>query len=125
MELAPDFFSYFEALGKVMDADPSVYAVSSWNDNGQKPHAWDDRGCIAATFSRDSGGCSTTDCGQSSPPSGRTVSGTIGCACARREAAARRFDRVCRTFNFGEKGASKGLFFKTYLESIRVAENPA
>ena len=30
---------------------------------------------------------------------------------------------VCRTFNFGEKGASKGLFFKTYLESIRVAEN--
>ena len=95
MELAPDFFSYFEALGKVMDADPSVYAVSSWNDNGQKPHAWDDRRVYRSDFSRDSGGCSTTDCGQSSPPSGRTVSGTIGCACARREAAARRFDRRC------------------------------
>ena len=67
MELAPDFFSYFEALGKVMDADPSVYAVSSWNDNGQKPHAWDDRRVYRSDFSRDSGGCSTTDCGQSSP----------------------------------------------------------
>ncbi len=35
MELALDFFSYFEATAAVLDADPSLYCVSSWNDHGQ------------------------------------------------------------------------------------------
>ena len=35
MLLAPDFFSYFLATGKVMDRDPSLLCVSSWNDHGQ------------------------------------------------------------------------------------------
>lgn len=35
MELSPDFFPYFEATAAVLDADPSLYCVSSWNDHGQ------------------------------------------------------------------------------------------
>jgi hypothetical protein len=35
MEIAPDFFDYFEATAPILDADESLYAVSSWNDNGQ------------------------------------------------------------------------------------------
>ena len=35
MLLAADFFSYFLATGKVMDRDPSLLCVSSWNDHGQ------------------------------------------------------------------------------------------
>ena len=50
MELSPDFFGYFEAAGKVMDADPSVYAVSSWNDNGQKIHVSDERRLYRSDF---------------------------------------------------------------------------
>lgn len=35
MTLAPDLFSYFEATAPVLDADPTLYCVSSWNDHGQ------------------------------------------------------------------------------------------
>ncbi|GAB2219285.1 hypothetical protein Droror1_Dr00006920 [Drosera rotundifolia] len=36
MEIAPDFFEYFEAAADLLDKDKSIMAVSSWNDNGQK-----------------------------------------------------------------------------------------
>jgi alpha-1,3-mannosyl-glycoprotein beta-1,2-N-acetylglucosaminyltransferase len=35
MQLSPDFFSFFEATAPILDADPSLYCVSSWNDHGQ------------------------------------------------------------------------------------------
>ena len=50
MELSPDFFSYFEEAGKVMDADPSVYTVSSWNDNGQQMHVADEKRLYRSDF---------------------------------------------------------------------------
>ncbi|KAJ1489324.1 GNT-I family-domain-containing protein [Baffinella frigidus] len=34
MVLSPDFLALFEATAPVLDADPSLYCVSSWNDNG-------------------------------------------------------------------------------------------
>ncbi|KAL5189264.1 Alpha-1,3-mannosyl-glycoprotein 2-beta-N-acetylglucosaminyltransferase [Glycine soja] len=36
MEIAPDFFDYFEAAASLLEKDKSIMAVSSWNDNGQK-----------------------------------------------------------------------------------------
>lgn len=36
MEIAPDFFQYMEAMAGVMDRDDSVWAVSAWNDHGQR-----------------------------------------------------------------------------------------
>ncbi|KAL5562327.1 hypothetical protein UlMin_032074, partial [Ulmus minor] len=41
MEIAPDFFSYFEAAAALLDKDKSIMAVSSWNDNGQKQFVHD------------------------------------------------------------------------------------
>ena len=35
LEVAPDFFSYFSALRKVLDEDPTLWCVSAWNDNGK------------------------------------------------------------------------------------------
>lgn len=35
MDLAPDFFTYFEALAPVLDRDAMLICVSSWNDHGQ------------------------------------------------------------------------------------------
>ena len=35
MQLAVDFFSYFEATAPLLTSDPSLYCVSSWNDHGQ------------------------------------------------------------------------------------------
>ncbi len=33
--MAPDFYSYFQSLRKLLDFDPSVWCVSAWNDNGK------------------------------------------------------------------------------------------
>ncbi|KAF7126898.1 hypothetical protein RHSIM_Rhsim11G0198000 [Rhododendron simsii] len=41
MEIAPDFFDYFEAAATILDNDKSIMAVSSWNDNGQKQFVQD------------------------------------------------------------------------------------
>ncbi|KAL8118242.1 hypothetical protein AgCh_015962, partial [Apium graveolens] len=41
MEIAPDFFDYFEAGAALLDSDKSILAVSSWNDNGQKQFVHD------------------------------------------------------------------------------------
>lgn len=35
MKLAVDFFPYFEMGAKLLDRDPSLYCISSWNDHGQ------------------------------------------------------------------------------------------
>ncbi|XP_039036828.1 alpha-1,3-mannosyl-glycoprotein 2-beta-N-acetylglucosaminyltransferase-like [Hibiscus syriacus] len=41
MEIAPDFFDYFEAAAALLDKDKLIMAVSSWNDNGQKQFVYD------------------------------------------------------------------------------------
>jgi GNT-I family len=35
MQLAVDFFPYFRRTAQLLDEDPTLYCVSSWNDNGQ------------------------------------------------------------------------------------------
>ena len=36
MEVAPDFFGYFDALEPVLQNDSSLYCVSAWNDHGMR-----------------------------------------------------------------------------------------
>ncbi len=35
LNISPDFFSYFEAMEKVLSQDNTIYCVSAWNDNGK------------------------------------------------------------------------------------------
>ena len=35
LEVAPDFFSYFSALERLLDRDPTIWCISAWNDNGK------------------------------------------------------------------------------------------
>ena len=35
MFIAEDFFDYFSAMSFILYEDPSVYAISAYNDNGQ------------------------------------------------------------------------------------------
>lgn len=35
LNISPDFFSYFEAMHKILVADQSLFCVSAWNDNGK------------------------------------------------------------------------------------------
>ena len=41
MRLSVDFFPYFEAGAKLLDKEPSLYCISSWNDHGQKQFVQD------------------------------------------------------------------------------------
>ena len=38
IKVAPDFFSYMEATSSLLDHDPTLYAVSAFNDNGYFPN---------------------------------------------------------------------------------------
>ena len=50
MELAPDFFSYFAALAPVLEQDPSLMCVSSWNDHGQEQFVRDTHALYRSDF---------------------------------------------------------------------------
>lgn len=36
LEVAPDFFEYFEATKALLEKDPTLWCVSAWNDNGKE-----------------------------------------------------------------------------------------
>ena len=36
LEVAPDFFEYFEATEALLEKDPTLWCVSAWNDNGKE-----------------------------------------------------------------------------------------
>uniref|UniRef100_A0A0E0MII3 Alpha-1,3-mannosyl-glycoprotein 2-beta-N-acetylglucosaminyltransferase n=1 Tax=Oryza punctata TaxID=4537 RepID=A0A0E0MII3_ORYPU len=93
MEIAPDFFDYFEAAAKLLDNDKTIMAVSSWNDNGQKQFVYD--------------------------PNFTYWDDWVRLKEVHRD---RQFIRpeVCRTYNFGEHGSSMGQFFRQYLEPIKL-----
>lgn len=48
MEVAPDFFSYFGATLPLLHADPCLFCVSAWNDNG-KPEVSSDLTAVFRT----------------------------------------------------------------------------
>ena len=40
MLLSPDFLLYMEATAALLDKDPTLWCVSSWNDNGLDHLEW-------------------------------------------------------------------------------------
>uniref|UniRef100_A0A2C9V2B2 Alpha-1,3-mannosyl-glycoprotein 2-beta-N-acetylglucosaminyltransferase n=1 Tax=Manihot esculenta TaxID=3983 RepID=A0A2C9V2B2_MANES len=139
MEIAPDFFDYFEAAAALLDKDKSIMAVSSWNDNGQKQFVYDPYTLYRSDFFPGLGWMltkSTWD--ELSPkwPKAYPFSFVVILFCRsdfcntilhqncqlEENRKGRQFVRpeVCRTYNFGEHGSSLGQFFKQYLENIKL-----
>ena len=42
MLFSPDFLAYFYVTAPLLDRDPSLWCISTWNDNGLKYFDWDD-----------------------------------------------------------------------------------
>ena len=40
MLFSPDFLRMFQATAHLLDSDPSLWCISSWNDNGLKFFGW-------------------------------------------------------------------------------------
>lgn len=41
LEIAPDFFEFFDATSPLLWKDPTIFCISAWNDNGQSGHVAD------------------------------------------------------------------------------------
>ncbi|CAN6231707.1 unnamed protein product [Urochloa humidicola] len=121
MEIAPDFFDYFEAAAKLLDNDKTIMAVSSWNDNGQKQFVNDPKALYRSDFFPGLGWMLTKSTWIELSPKWpkaywddwvrlKEVHGN------------RQFIRpeICRTYNFGKHGSSLGQFFEQYLEPIKL-----
>ncbi|XP_015579636.1 alpha-1,3-mannosyl-glycoprotein 2-beta-N-acetylglucosaminyltransferase [Ricinus communis] len=121
MEIAPDFFDYFEAAAAVLDKDKSIMAVSSWNDNGQKQFVYDPYALYRSDFFPGLGWMLTKSIWNELSPKWPKAYWDDWLR-LKENHKGRQFIRpeVCRTYNFGEHGSSLGQFFKQYLEPIKL-----
>ena len=46
LDIAPDFFEYFQSLEPVLRADPTLWCISAWNDNGKQGLIQEDSGNV-------------------------------------------------------------------------------
>ncbi|XP_047939022.1 alpha-1,3-mannosyl-glycoprotein 2-beta-N-acetylglucosaminyltransferase [Salvia hispanica] len=121
MEIAPDFFDYFEAGAALMDRDKSIMAISSWNDNGQKQFVHDPYVLYRSDFFPGLGWMLTRSTWDELSPKWPKAYWDDWLRLQENHKG-RQFIRpeVCRTYNFGEHGSSMGQFFKQYLEPIKL-----
>lgn len=123
MEIAPDFFDYFEAMATLLDKDKSIMAVSSWNDNGQKQFVHDPYELYRSDFFPGLGWMLAKPTWDELSPKWPKAYWDDWLR-LKENHKGRQFIRpeVCRTYNFGEHGSSLGQFFNQYLEPIKLNE---
>lgn len=121
MEIAPDFFDYFEAGAGLLDKDKSIMAISSWNDNGQKQFVHDPYTLYRSDFFPGLGWMLSKPTWDELSPKWPKAYWDDWLR-LKENHKGRQFIRpeVCRTYNFGEHGSSLGQFFQQYLEPIKL-----
>jgi len=121
MEIAPDFFDYFEATASLLTTDKTLVAVSSWNDNGQQQFVHDSEELYRSDFFPGLGWMLTKSFWEELEPKWPHAYWDDWLR-LNETRKGRQFLRpeVCRTYNFGEHGSSMGQFFDQYLKPIRL-----
>ncbi|XP_077220386.1 alpha-1,3-mannosyl-glycoprotein beta-1,2-N-acetylglucosaminyltransferase [Tasmannia lanceolata] len=121
MEIAPDFFDYFEAAATLLENDKTVMAVSSWNDNGQKQFVHDPKVLYRSDFFPGLGWMLLKSTWEELSPKWPKAYWDDWMR-LKDTRKGRQFIRpeMCRTYNFGEHGSSMGQFFRQYLEPIKM-----
>jgi alpha-1,3-mannosyl-glycoprotein beta-1,2-N-acetylglucosaminyltransferase len=119
MEISPDFFSYFGAMLPILRADPDLFCVSAWNDNGERDLVADSRAVFRTDFFPGLGWMMNRDLwdevGSHFPNAYwdefmRRQDVRRGRHCIRPE--------VSRSFTFGSQGTSSGMFYGQHLSKI-------
>ncbi|EPS66299.1 hypothetical protein M569_08478, partial [Genlisea aurea] len=121
MEIAPDFFDYFEAGARILERDKTIMAISSWNDNGQRQFVHDPYVLYRSDFFPGLGWMLSNSTWNELSPKWPKAYWDDWLRMEENHRG-RQFIRpeVCRTYNFGEQGSSMGQFFKQYLEPIKL-----
>ncbi|NXN90059.1 MGAT1 acetylglucosaminyltransferase, partial [Bombycilla garrulus] len=123
LEVAPDFFEYFQAVLPLLREDGSLWCASAWNDNGRE--ALVDAGRAELLYRTDFfpglGWLLLAELWDELEPKWppafwddwmRRPEQRRGRSCVRPE--------VSRTMTFGRKGVSHGQFFDQYLKFIKL-----
>jgi len=128
LEVAPDFYQFFESTLPILKADPTLWCVSAWNDNGKKDlvdsktpellYRTDFFGGLGWMMTKE---LWINEIGPKWPKSYwddwmRQPVQRRGRACIRPE--------ISRTKTFGKIGVSNGLFFDKHLKFIELNEDP-
>lgn len=126
LDVSPDFFEYFSATYPLLRADPSLWCVSAWNDNG-KGNLVDVTNGAETLYRTDFfpglGWMLTKDVWEELSPKWPKSYWDDWM-----RAPEQRRDRACirpeisRTRTFGKKGVSNGLFFEKHLKYIHLNE---
>ncbi|NXC31308.1 MGAT1 acetylglucosaminyltransferase, partial [Campylorhamphus procurvoides] len=123
LEVAPDFFEYFEAALPLLRSDNTLWCVSAWHDNGREPLVDVSRAELLyrTDFFPGLGWLLLAELWDELEPKWprafwddwmRQPEQRRGRACVRPE--------VSRTVTFGRKGVSHGQFFDQYLKFIKL-----
>ncbi|XP_032064808.1 alpha-1,3-mannosyl-glycoprotein 2-beta-N-acetylglucosaminyltransferase [Thamnophis elegans] len=123
LEVAPDFFEYFQASFPLLLADPTLWCISAWNDNGkeQMVDVAHPELLYRTDFFPGLGWLLLSDLWDELEPKWpkafwddwmRQPEQRQGRSCIRPE--------VSRTMTFGRKGVSHGQFFDQYLKFIKL-----
>lgn len=125
LEIAPDFFAYMDAGYRAMQADPSIWLVSAWNDNGQAQFARDPNLVHRTNFFPGLGWLMTKQLwGELGPKWPEAYWDDWMREPAQRKGRDTLYPEVCRTYTFGAKGASSGQFFASHLSTIKLNDKP-
>lgn len=125
LEVAPDFFTYFEATAPLLEADETLWCASAWNDHGQKGRALDNKALYRTDIMPGLGWMLNARVGRELFPIWpqkywddwmRLSSIRNGRQCI--------FPEVPRTHTFGAVGTSKGKFYHDLLEPMILNKEP-
>ena len=121
LEVAPDFFEYFEATKPLLEKDPTLWCVSAWNDNGKTANVQGNDLLYRSDFF---------------PGLGWMLQRTLWHELEQKWPAAfwddwmrhpdQRQERACirpeipRVITFGKIGVSNGQFFDEHLKFIKL-----
>ncbi|NP_001079360.1 mannosyl (alpha-1,3-)-glycoprotein beta-1,2-N-acetylglucosaminyltransferase L homeolog isoform X1 [Xenopus laevis] len=127
LEVAPDFYEYFQTTISLLQKDRMLWCVSAWNDNGKE--ALIDPGGSSLLYRSDFfpglGWLLLQELWEELEPKWpsafwddwvRRPEQRLGRACVRPE--------LSRTRTFGRKGVSQGQFFDQHLRFIKLNQDP-
>ncbi|XP_029299215.1 alpha-1,3-mannosyl-glycoprotein 2-beta-N-acetylglucosaminyltransferase b [Cottoperca gobio] len=123
LEVAPDFFEYFRALYPILHADPTLWCVSAWNDNGRDALVDPSKAELLyrTDFFPGLGWMMLKEMWDELEPKWPSAfwDDWMRQPDQRKERSCIR-PEVSRTITFGRKGVSLGQFFDQYLRYIKL-----
>lgn len=123
LQIAPDFFNYFEAAAQILDKDDSLLCISAWNDHGQRGRVLNNTALYRTDVMPGLGWMLHGDVAREILPGWSRSMAYGGWDEYLRDPCTRKgrqciFPEVSRTCTFGEVGNSKGMFFHQHLSNM-------